>query len=167
MRKGGGRGVSCADTEVVEIETEVITHHASRTKHHASTIADYESRITQLVFHRHDCVDGLRRLVERGSVDVVVTSPPYNLGTGYGAYDDTMPRAAYLEWTDEWVAAVSEALEEEGSFFLNLGAKPSDPWVPFQVAEVVGRRFRLQNVIHWVKSIAILKEDVGSYPGIT
>src|ERR1051326_5213228 len=64
-------------------------------------------------------------------------------------------------------AAVYEALAADGSFFLNMGAKPSDPWVPFQVAEVVGRRFRLQNVIHWVKSIAILKADVGSYPGIT
>ena len=27
--------------------------------------------------------------------------------------------------------------------------------------------FRLQNTIHWIKSVAISKEDVGSYPGIT
>src|SRR5262245_30530845 len=119
-----------------------------------------------LLFHHGDCVEALRGLVAPGSVDVVVTSPPYNLGTGYGAYDDTMPREAYLEWTDTWVAAVHAALAEDGSFFLNLGAKPTDPWVPFQVAEVAGRHFQLQNVIHWVKSIAILKEDVGNYPGV-
>ena len=28
------------------------------------------------------------------------------------------------------------------------------------------RHFALQNVIHWIKSIAIQKEDVGRYPGI-
>jgi site-specific DNA-methyltransferase (adenine-specific) len=129
---------------------------ASSITHHSAT----------LTFHHRDCVEGLRSVVAPGSVDVVITSPPYNLGTGYGAYDDTVPREAYLEWTATWVEAVHEALAETGSFFLNLGAKPSDPWVPFQVAEVVGRRFRLQNVIHWIKSIAILKADVGNYPGV-
>jgi site-specific DNA-methyltransferase (adenine-specific) len=137
--------------------------HASVATHHLSLV----TRHLSLVFHLRDCVEGLREVVAPGSVDVVVTSPPYNLGTGYGAYDDRIPRETYLEWTDAWVAAVHEALAPEGSFFLNLGAKPSDPWVPFQVAEVAGRHFRLQNLIHWIKSIAILKEDVGSYPGIT
>lgn len=37
----------------------------------------------------------LRRLPER-SVDVIVTSPPYNLGIRYRSYDDTMPRAEVL-----------------------------------------------------------------------
>ena len=32
--------------------------------------------------------------------------------------------------------------------------------------EVMRRHFVLQNVIHWVKSIAVMREDVGNYPGL-
>ena len=76
-------------------------------------------------------------------------------------------REAYLAWMDEWAAAVNRVLSEDGSLFLNVGSKPSDPLVPFQLLEVMLRRFKLQNVIHWVKSIAIMKSEVGNYPGIT
>ena len=44
--------------------------------------------------------------------------------------------------------------------------QPTDPWVPFEVAEVLRPIFTLQNVIHWVKSIAVAKEDVGDYGAI-
>jgi site-specific DNA-methyltransferase (adenine-specific) len=99
-------------------------------------------------------------------VDVVVTSPPYNLGIKYNGYDDTMSREGYLKWMDEWAAEVERVLSDDGSLFLNVGAKPTDPIVPFQLLEVMRGRFVLQNVIHWVKSIAILKREVGNYPGI-
>jgi site-specific DNA-methyltransferase (adenine-specific) len=108
----------------------------------------------------------MRRRLTPGSVDVIVTSPPYNLGVRYGRYDDAQPRERYLAWLDVWAAAVSGALADAGSLFLNIGAKPSDPGVPFQVLEVMQRHFVLQNVIHWIKSIAIAKADVGDYDGI-
>lgn len=44
-----------------------------------------------------DCLAGLRA-VPSGSVDVVVTSPPYNIGVAYRSYDDRRPRADYLAW---------------------------------------------------------------------
>lgn len=108
----------------------------------------------------------MREILPVGSVDVVVTSPPYNLGIAYGRYDDTAPRAEYLSWLDEWAQAVRQALSGKGSLFLNIGSKPRDPWVPFEALEVMRRHFCLQNVIHWIKSIAIEKADVGNYPGI-
>jgi site-specific DNA-methyltransferase (adenine-specific) len=39
--------------------------------------------------------------------------------------------------------------------------------VPFQVLSRVQKYFSLQNVIHWVKSIAIQQEDIGNYPTVT
>ncbi|RPJ84429.1 MAG: site-specific DNA-methyltransferase, partial [Acidobacteria bacterium] len=88
----------------------------------------------------------------RGEVDVVVTSPPYNLGVKYRSYEDTMPRDCYLEWTGEWVAAVRGLLSAQGSLFLNVGAKPKDPWVAMDIAQAVRPHLRLQNTLHWVKS---------------
>lgn len=122
---------------------------------------------SQVRLYRQDCIAGMREHVDSGSVDVVVTSPPYNLGIRYSGYDDTSSRKQYLAWTDAWAVEVRRSLSQRGSFFLNVGSKPSDPLVPFQVLEVMLRHFTLQNVIHWVKSIAILKSEVGSYPGIT
>jgi site-specific DNA-methyltransferase (adenine-specific) len=120
-----------------------------------------------LMIHHLDCVQGMDTLLEPGSVDVVVTSPPYNLGIAYGLHDDTAPRDEYLAWCDRWGASVKRVLSEKGSFFLNVGGKPKDPYVPFDVLSVMRRHFTLQNVFHWVKSIAVLRSEIGNYPGMT
>lgn len=96
----------------------------------------------------------------------MVTSPPYNLGVPYRNYDDRIPRREYLDWMDQWAGAVKTAMADDGSLFLNIDGKPRDPLVPFEVLNVMCRHLKLQNVIHWIKSIAIAKEDVGDYPGV-
>ncbi len=108
-----------------------------------------------------DAVAGMARRLAPGSVDVVVTSPPYNRNVPYGAYADDRPRDDYLGWTRTVGAAVARVLAPRGSFFLNVGGAPSDPWLPYDVAREAGRPFRLQNVIHWVKSIAIGRAAAG------
>jgi site-specific DNA-methyltransferase (adenine-specific) len=117
-------------------------------------------------FYLKDCIAGLSENVGEKSVDVVVTSPPYNIGIGYSSYKDTLPREKYLAWMGEVGAAVKRALADDGSFFLNVGNKPKDQWIAWDVASVMRKHFVLQNVIHWVKSIAIGKADAGNYPNI-
>lgn len=113
-----------------------------------------------------DCIAGFNDDVKEGSVDVVVTSPPYNIGVGYNSYRDTLPREEYLAWMEDVGVAVKRALDDDGSFFLNIGNRPKDQWIAWDVASVMRRHFALQNVITWVKSIAIAKADAGDYPGI-
>ncbi len=57
--------------------------------------------------------------------------------------------------------AVNYVLKDSGSLFLNIGSKPKSPEVPFQVVEVFQKIFKLQNVIHWIKSIYIETESYG------
>ncbi len=109
---------------------------------------------------------GLNENVSEKSVDVIVTSPPYNIGIGYNSYNDAMPREKYLAWMEQVGISVKRALADDGSFFLNIGNKPKDQWIAWDVASVLRKHFVLQNVIHWVKSIAITKADVGNYPNI-
>lgn len=101
-----------------------------------------------------DCFAGMERM-EPDSVDVVVTSPPYNLGIGYGVYDDSIDRTAYLDWLEQWAVQVKRVLSPQGSLFLNIAGKPSDPWGPVEAALRLRPHLVLQNTIHWVKSIAV------------
>lgn len=98
----------------------------------------------------------LMRRMKAGSIGVLCTSPPYNLGIEYEVYDDKISRADYLAWSAEWLALAYRVLAEDGSFFLNIAGKPTDPLVPFQVLPLaIAAGFKLQNSITWVKSISV------------
>jgi site-specific DNA-methyltransferase (adenine-specific) len=109
-----------------------------------------------LRFYRADCLDVLDAL-PAASVSAIVTSPPYNLGIRYRTYDDALPREAYLDWSSRWIGAARRTLDPQGSLFLNVGAKPTDPWTALEVAQAARGHLHLQNTIHWIKSIAIDK----------
>ena len=121
--------------------------------------------ISVKLFHG-DCISGIENNLSSNSIDVVVTSPPYNIGVKYNHYQDTLPRNDYLEFLSNIGGAIKEVLSDEGSFFINIGSKPSDPWIALDAANALRKYFTLQNVITWVKSIAIPKSDVGKYPAI-
>jgi len=90
------------------------------------------------------------------SVDLVVTSPPYNLGIKYSKYRDNQAREAYLAWCLSWGEAVRRVLKDEGALFLNVGASPSNPMLPHELAKTFADHlFTLQNTIHWIKAITI------------
>ena len=101
-----------------------------------------------------DCLEGLPEL-DAESVDLVVTSPPYNLGVDYGTYQDDLPEDRYLEWTREWATEVKRVLKPDGALFLNIGATPASPWIPHLVILALRDVFALQNTIHWIKSITV------------
>jgi site-specific DNA-methyltransferase (adenine-specific) len=121
---------------------------------------------SRLRFYQGDSLAVLPAL-EQGSVGVLVTSPPYNLGIKYRSYRDDLPRTEYLNWTDRWLRAAAGVMRPDASLFLNVGAKPTDPWVPLEVAQVARRYFKLQNTIHWVKSIAIDRDAAGPGAGLS
>ncbi len=114
--------------------------------------------MTQFDLRREDCVKGMSRLPgER--IDLVVTSPPYNLGIRYGRFSDRQDRRSYLRWCREWAAHVRRVMKPGGSFFLNIGAAPSNPMLPHEIAIELRDVFVLQNTIHWIKSITIEDRD--------
>ncbi|MCZ0962459.1 DNA-methyltransferase [Paracoccus benzoatiresistens] len=102
------------------------------------------------------CGDALEVMtaMSAGSVDVVVTSPPYNVGVAYRSYEDRMPEAAYLAWMEAIAAQIARILREDGAAFINLGAG-ANPWQALDVAMQFRRHLVLQNTITWVKSIHV------------
>jgi len=117
------------------------------------------------IIHLQDCVIGMNSLPEK-SVDIVVTSPPYNLGINYGTYKDNKPRQEYLNWLESVFVAVKHCLKDDGHFWLNVGYSNIDPWVGMDVAQVARNHFVLQNNFNWVKSITIDDVTTGHFKPI-
>ncbi|MDQ6913495.1 MAG: site-specific DNA-methyltransferase [Verrucomicrobiota bacterium] len=113
-----------------------------------------------------DCVAGMADLPNE-SIDLVVTSPPYNLGIRYGKFSDRQNRESYLAWCAEWAAQICRVLKAGGSFFLNVGSAPSNPMLPHEIVFALREFFVLQNTIHWIKSIAIEERTHGHFKPIS
>jgi site-specific DNA-methyltransferase (adenine-specific) len=119
----------------------------------------------QTVIHG-DCLTDLRAMPS-DSVDVAVTSPPYNIGVAYRSYQDKRPRQSYLDWLAEIGHQIGRVLKWDGSFFLNVGSTSTDPWVAVDVALAFKEIFALQNTILWAKSVSIGADTVGHFKPIT
>ena len=122
--------------------------------------------VTKFDLRLNDCVNGMTRL-PAAKVDLVVTSPPYNLGIRYGKFSDRQDRQSYLKWCEMWAAQVHRVLKPNGSFFLNIGAAPSNPMLPHEIVFQLRSLFILQNTIHWIKSIAIENRTFGHFKPIS
>jgi len=113
---------------------------------------------TAIHLHHNDCQAGMKEM-PAAQTDLVVTSPPYNLGIDYNTYKDTSERQAFIAWCLEWAAEVKRVMTDDASFFLNVGAAPKNPLLPHQLLLALtdgnDPLFILQNTFHWVKSISV------------
>lgn len=98
--------------------------------------------------------------------DVIVISPPYNFNKNYRSYDDNLNYDDYLKKIDLWLSLIRDRLKDHGSFFLNIGHKPSHLTLPYDVLNIALSYFHLQNNIIWVKSISIDNDTKGHYKPI-
>jgi site-specific DNA-methyltransferase (adenine-specific) len=122
--------------------------------------------VTLFDLHHDDCVRGMRKLPGQ-SIDLVVTSPPYNLGVRYSRFSDCATRADYLCWCKGWAAEIARVLKRSGSFFLNVGSSPSNPLLPHELVLELRELFVVQNTIHWIKSIAIDRATSKTEPRVS
>ena len=112
-----------------------------------------------------DCLEGMKEL-EDGSIDAIVTSPPYNLNIKYGKYDDDKPRQEYLDWLVEIFREGKRVLKDDGHLFVNMGYSNIDPWVGMEVGLALRQDWILQNHINWVKSIHVNNKTSGHFKPI-
>jgi site-specific DNA-methyltransferase (adenine-specific) len=119
-------------------------------------VASTDIEKQQEIWHG-DCLHSMRESLTPECIDIVVTSPPYNLNIAYRYYKDKRPRDEYLKWLEDVFQQLWKVMKPDASFFLNMGFSGRDPWVAMDVAQIARQFFYLQNQIAWVKSIAIDK----------
>lgn len=54
------------------------------------------------------------------TIDLIVTSPPYNVDIQYGTHNDKMTYEEYLNFTKEWLTKCYNLLKNDGRFCLNI-----------------------------------------------
>ncbi len=107
-------------------------------------LPNHESQNAELApwlgtFHAGDCIELMGRMPAE-SVDVIVTSPPYNIKNstgnglkngsggkwpkaelinGYDGHNDAMPHDEYVRWQRECLKAMMRVLKDDGAIFYN------------------------------------------------
>lgn len=67
--------------------------------------------------HCVDVLEGLSK-IEKGSCDIIIADPPYNIGKDFGNNKDKRELDEYLEWCDKWIAECIRALKPTGTMFI-------------------------------------------------
>ncbi|MCS7160728.1 MAG: site-specific DNA-methyltransferase [Gemmatales bacterium] len=53
-------------------------------------------------------------------VDLIVTSPPYNVDIAYETYHDAMPYEKYLDFTEQWLSKCFDLAKDDGRMCINI-----------------------------------------------
>ncbi len=121
-----------------------------------------------------DCLKIMRALPDK-SIDIIITSPPYNLlnstgnglkkntncgkwknaaiKNGYSNYDDNMPYDEYVKWQKECVAEMFRLITDDGAIFYNNKNRVQAGIL--QDRREIVKDFPLRQIITWRRSGAI------------
>jgi len=99
-----------------------------------------------VTIYNKDCRDMSE--VPDGSVDIVNTSPPYNVGINYGdGINDKRSEAEFREWTAEWLRVVYARAMDPSRFYLWLSDRML--WWCKPLCEDIGWRYH--QMLTWCK----------------
>lgn len=70
------------------------------------------------IIYNCDIFEGFKKLPDN-SIDLCVTSPPYNCGIDYDSWNDSKPWEEYLEWCRAWLTEMKRVLKSDGRFAIN------------------------------------------------
>ena len=115
-----------------------------------------------------DCIKGMQMLPD-DSVDLIVTSPPYNIGIDYDVYDDERPWDEYYAWCEQWLKECYRVLKKDGGricldHYLSLGTskyRTSPISSLYSIMEKIG--FKHHSIAVWTDITLAKRTAWGSY----
>jgi site-specific DNA-methyltransferase (adenine-specific) len=66
-----------------------------------------------------DCIEVMKTFPE-GSIDLLLTSPPYNVNISYDVHKDDLPMEEYYEWSKDWLREAFRVLKDDGRIAVNV-----------------------------------------------
>lgn len=129
--------------------------------------------------HQGDCLELLKSLPDN-SIDLVITSPPYNLkglkttngkkarmnrdaewwdSIDYDGYDDNMPEPLYEKWQIELLDEIYRVLKEPGSCMYNHKDRPINGTIVSPLTWLQHSKMNLRQIIVWDRKTSTNKSD--------
>jgi len=119
------------------------------------------------IIYNEDCLTTMSNKIDEKSINIILTSPPYNMTKRKGGYADKQPRYdVYIDWKDEqdyidWTTNIFKSfdniLKENGVILYNFSYSTENPALPYKViCAIMGEtNFTLADTIVWKKSNSI------------
>ena len=115
-----------------------------------------------------DCIEGMKQIPD-DSIDLIVTSPPYNIGIDYDVYDDKKPWDEYYAWCEEWLKECYRVLKKDGGricidHYISLGTskcRTSPLSTIYCLMEKIG--FKHHSIAVWTDITLAKRTAWGSY----
>lgn len=97
-----------------------------------------------------DCIKALKTLPD-GSIDCIVTSPPYWKGFAYEAYFNSYSQ--YLDWCKIWMSECKRVLSPNGTLYLNVANDSETTVRAFELMQIATYElmFKLHDTIIWYR----------------
>ena len=115
--------------------------------------------------HQGDCKDIISDM-EDDSIDLVITSPPYNVGVEYGEYEDNIPMSEYIVMIEDLFFTLNQKVKNTGRVCINVSLKNENgivdiPSIIKEKAKTVGWDLRFE--IIWNKGSSESSTAWGSW----
>lgn len=139
------------------------------------------------IIYKEDCLETLAKM-EDNSIDLIVTSPPYNKNfyapssgkseswsamrgrqIPYDVYNDSMPPQDYANWQREIISECIRVLKPTGSLFYNhkdilVGGGLSVPLMSM-ISMYINRLYGIGG-LHWLMTRIISSQSRSTYIGL-
>lgn len=108
--------------------------------------------------YNKDCREGMKEL-EDNSVDLIVTSPPYNIGIDYEKYEDNKEFEEYQKFLKEVFKERYRLIKEKGLVAINVGNQRNSglPHYVYFLLKEVG--FEIIKEIFWYKGLYYIQGE--------
>jgi len=115
---------------------------------------------------RGDCIEFMDESIPDKSIDLILTSPPYNMtkrpggdadSGRYDEYDDWKEPEEYLKWTSDIFNGFDCCLKENGVVLYNFSYSIENPSFPYQLVShlINNTNFCIADTIIWKKKSSI------------
>jgi site-specific DNA-methyltransferase (adenine-specific) len=121
------------------------------------------------IFYLADVLEALKDISDK-TVDLVFTSPPYNVGIEYENHTDKMRYSEYLNWIKKVIEELYRVIKDDGRFVINIpsitdkvdkgGYQPLFNDI-INISHQVG--FKIRNDIIWYKDQVSKRTAWGSF----
>jgi len=78
----------------------------------------YQSEFGDITIIHDDFLE--TSFIQENSIDLIVTSPPYNVDIHYNSFSDDIPYEKYLEFTEKWLKKAYLLSKNDGRLCLNI-----------------------------------------------